>query len=99
VTWILRVTDVRPYELGYRWQLEASTDDLTTVVWADTTRSGHLVGLQSDEYVHTSGDIELDGLIERCVLDAIASRNARSSLDAIDVRRPGRSDRLRGAWQ
>lgn len=79
-----------------RWTLDASTPDLETVVYADTTTAGTVVFLQSDEYVSTAGDPELDELVIEQIKAAVAGRYVSRRLDDLDRPRR-RSDRLRWA--
>jgi hypothetical protein len=94
--WRVRATAVRAHELGLRWTLEARTDDVEVIVTADTTRAGSVCGLQSDGYIGTTGDEELDYEVEQHIRDVLALSTVLQSLAAIDRGRR-RSDRLRWA--
>jgi hypothetical protein len=96
MTWRVRATEVRSHELGLRWTLEASTDDLTTTVTADTSAHGALLDLQSDGYSGTTGDPVLDDQVREHIADVLALRTVLLALDQIGQAR-GRSDRLRWA--
>jgi hypothetical protein len=93
MTWTVRVRDIRRRVDGLRWTLVASTADLETLVYADTTEAGRVFGLQSDEYIGTSGDPELDYLIGARIRATLATRNSLQQLDAIDKDRWGRVQR------
>jgi hypothetical protein len=101
VTWTVRVRDIRRRAGGLRWTLVASTPDLETLVWADSTLAGAVFDLQSDEYVGTTGDLELDDLARETIRATLAARGAAQQLDAIDRQRWGRiqqpADRRRAA--
>jgi hypothetical protein len=103
MAWRVRAVAVKAQEPpGWlRWTLRASTEDLETMVTADTTPDGRVYDSQSDEYVHTSGDEELDYEVQQHILDTLALRTVSQSLDAIDRERWGRvqqpSDRNRWA--
>jgi hypothetical protein len=90
MTWAVRVRDVRRRAGGLRWTLLASTPDLETLVYVDTTDRGGVLAMQSDEYLHGTGDDELDYLAGVCVRQALATRNSCQLLDGIDRRRWGR---------
>ena len=62
MTWRVRVRDVRRHSGALRWSVAAWTSDLSTMVFLDTTESGLLLDIQSDEYTGTSGNQELDEL-------------------------------------
>jgi hypothetical protein len=94
--WRVRPIDVRERDGSLRWQLEGRSDDETAIVFADSTREGHVFDLQADRFVGTSGSAELDDEIRECIADTLAARRVLQSLDAIDRPR-GRSDRLRFA--
>jgi hypothetical protein len=70
--------------------LDAETDDLATIVVADSTMGGTIYALQSDGYVGTSGDEELDWLVTREIANAVAMRNVSQSLDLVERSRWGR---------
>jgi hypothetical protein len=95
--WRVRPTEVREWNHGLRWSLEAQRDHVTTIVVADSTRDGSLIDLQSGNYAGTSGDAELD--VEVCWLIAatVSQHTVSQQLDAIHGKRYGRSDRLRVA--
>jgi hypothetical protein len=71
----------------------ASTPDLETLVYVDTTDAGSVFDLNSDEYCGTSGDDELDWLVGDVIQKAIASRNTYQQLDDVDRQRWGRVQR------
>ncbi len=92
--WRACATAVREHDGGLRWTLDAWTSDLETVVTVDTTRSGHVFDVQSDGYVGTSGDDELDYECRRHIDELLAIRRVLLALDRIE--RPlHRSDRVR----
>jgi hypothetical protein len=88
--WTVRVRDIRRHAGGLRWTLIASTPDLETPIFADTTERGGLFDIQSDEYAGTSGDTELDDLVGECIRTTLAARHAHQLLDGIDRDRWGR---------
>lgn len=90
MTWRVGATAVRAHELGLRWSIEARTDDLETTVTADTGPDGRLRDLQSDGYVGTAGDIELDYAVEQHIRDVLALRAVLQGLNEIDQQRWGR---------
>jgi len=90
MSWRVRATTVRRHDLSLRWTLEASTDDLATIVTADTTHNGRLLDLQSDGYAGTTGDEALDHKVAEHISDVLALRVVLQSLDAIDRERWGR---------
>jgi hypothetical protein len=94
-TWQVHVTNVRRFNGGLRWTLAAATEDLETVVTADSTASGgRLLYMQSDEYCGWTGDQALDDLVIEVVEKAVAGRAIHRQIDAIERPRE-RSDRLR----
>jgi hypothetical protein len=99
--WRVRAVTVRDFNCGLRWTLDASTNDLTTTITADTSHDGDVVDLQRDDYVGTTGDVELDREVRERIADLLALRTVLQSLNAIDRRRWGRvqqpNDRRRWA--
>jgi hypothetical protein len=95
MTWTARVRDVRRHAGGLRWTLLASTADLETVVYVDTTERGSVLDIQSDGYVGWSGDEQLDELVCEQIADCLTKRGIHRTLDRIEGRRPTRSDRVR----
>jgi hypothetical protein len=81
---------VRDFNHGLRWTVEASTNDQTTMVTADTSHEGAVFDLQADRYVGTTGDAELDYEVRQHIGDVLALRTVLQSLNAIDRRRWGR---------
>lgn len=98
--WHVEIRDVRRCNGTLRWTLLASTPDLETLVHADTTERGTLLDLQSDEYVGTSGDEELDHLVAQTIHWAIAARHSLQQFDELDRQRWGRIQQPRdhGRW-
>jgi hypothetical protein len=84
------VRDVRQRAGGLRWTLVASTDDLETLVYVDTTERGTVLDIQSDSSAGTSGDEELDWLVGEAIRKAIAARYTHQQLDGLDRQRWGR---------
>jgi len=98
--WRARVKDVRPHDNGLRWTLLSWTSDIEVLVHVDTSRDGKLAfDIQSDGYVGTSGDLELDDAAISAIRWTVANRRAVRQLDALDKRRwgAGPRERLRGA--
>jgi len=96
-SWRVRITDVRPWDGGLRWTLEASSSDEPVTVYADTSRNGALYDLQAGPYVGWTGDKDLDHEVAQEVRKVSALRGVLKSLDSIDLTR-SRSDRLRRRW-
>jgi hypothetical protein len=99
VIWKVRIRDVRHHCGGLRWTLIASTPDLETVVHADTTERGSLFDFQSDGYVGTTGDDEVDYLVGEAIRKALTTRNALQRLDELDRQRWGRVQQPRDRWR
>lgn len=100
MSWRVEMQDVRCHDGLLRWTLLASTPDLETLVYVDTTERGGVFDIQSDEYSGTSGDLELDDLSAECIHREIASRHISQSLDGLDRQRWGRiqQPRDRDRW-
>lgn len=96
MSWRVRATEVRPWNGGLRWSLEAWRGDLSTTVTADTHRNGTVYDLQSGPYVGWTGDEELDREVCLHIGNLVAHRKVLRQLDAIERPR-SRSDRLRWA--
>jgi hypothetical protein len=81
-----------------RWTLLASTPDLETLVYVDTSERGSIFDIQSDEYAGTSGDDELDWLVAETIRRAVSQRHVHQSLDQLDGRRWGRQGPQDRRW-
>jgi hypothetical protein len=93
-SWRVRATNVREFNHGLRWEVQARRNDEVTIITADTTRDGGVTDLQSETHVGTTGDATLDVEVRECIADVLAMRDVLRSFPYIE--RPlQRSDRLR----
>ncbi len=101
MSWRVSVRRVRPCNGALRWVLVACDEDVRTFVTVDTSLSGGAVlGIQSDGWLGTSGDVGLDDAALECVAGHLGSRDVARALDRADFARWGRvqTSRDRDTW-